>query len=282
MSDWFEETLHEDISIHLKMGKVLFDSQTDHQHLVIFEHETLGRVMTLDGVVQTTEKDEFIYHEMLTHLPIYAHGAVRKVLIIGGGDGGVLEEALKHPSVEKVTMVEIDRGVVDLCTTYLPSISNGAFDDPRTDLVIADGRDFVANCEERYDLVIVDSTDPIGPGAVLFTETFYRDCRSCLTDGGILVTQNGVPFVQAEELTSSVSFFRALFKDATCYLATIPTYIGGPLAFGWATGNTALRTTALSDLKARFDAEPVETRYYTPEVHQGAFALPPYVTELMS
>lgn len=282
MSDWFEETLHDDTSIHLKMGKVLFDSQTDHQHLVIFEHETLGRVMTLDGVIQTTENDEFIYHEMLTHLPIYAHGAVRKVLIIGGGDGGVLEEALKHSSIEKVTMVEIDRGVVDLCTTYLPSISNGAFDNPRTELVIADGRDFVANCEERYDLVIVDSTDPIGPGAVLFTETFYRDCRNCLTDGGILVTQNGVPFVQAEELTSSVSFFRALFKDASCYLATIPTYIGGPLAFGWATDNTALRTTALSDLKARFDAAPVETRYYTPEVHQGAFALPPYVTELMS
>lgn len=281
MSGWFEETLHEDISIHLKMGKVLFDSQTDHQHLMIFEHETLGRIMTLDGVVQTTEKDEFIYHEMLTHLPIYAHGAVRKVLIIGGGDGGVLEEALKHPSIEKVTMVEIDRGVVDLCTQYLPSISNGAFDDPRTDLVIADGRDFVANCKERYDLVIVDSTDPIGPGAVLFTETFYRDCQSCLTAGGILVTQNGVPFVQAEELTSSVSFFRALFKDASCYLATIPTYIGGPLAFGWATDDIALRATALSDLKARFDAAPVKTRYYTPDVHQGAFALPPYVTELM-
>ncbi len=281
MSGWVEETLHEDLHVKLKIDRVLFDSQTEHQHLVIFENETFGRAMALDGVMQTTEKDEFIYHEMLTHLPIYAHGSVRKVLIIGGGDGGMLEEALKHPSIEKVTMVEIDRSVVDLCTTYLPSISNGAFDDPRADLVIADGRDFVANCEDRYDLVIIDSTDPIGPGAVLFTETFYRDCRCCLTEGGILVTQNGVPFVQADELTSSVSFFRALFKDATCYLATIPTYVGGPMAFGWATDNGELRMTALAELRARFDAEPVETRYYTPEVHQGAFALPPYVSELI-
>lgn len=281
MSDWVEETLHDDLHIKLKIDRVLFDSKTEHQHLVIFENETFGRAMALDGVMQTTEKDEFIYHEMLTHLPIYAHGAVRKILIIGGGDGGMLEEALKHPSVEKVTMVEIDRSVVDLCTTHLPSISNGAFEDPKTDLVIADGRDFVANCEERYDLVIIDSTDPIGPGAVLFTETFYRDCRNCLTEGGILVTQNGVPFMQGEELTSSVSFFRGLFKDATCYLATIPTYVGGPMAFGWATDNPDLRQTPLSDLKARFEAEPVETRYYTPEVHQGAFALPPYVADLI-
>lgn len=281
MSDWVEETLHDDLHIKLKIDRVLFDSETEHQHLVIFENETFGRAMALDGVMQTTEKDEFIYHEMLTHLPIYAHGKVRKVLIIGGGDGGMLEEALKHPSVEKVTMVEIDRSVVDLCTTHLPSISNGAFEDPRTDLVIADGRDFVANCEERYDLVIIDSTDPIGPGAVLFTETFYRDCRGCLTDGGVLVTQNGVPFMQGDELTSSVSFFRGLFKDATCYLATIPTYVGGPMAFGWATDNPDLRQTPLPDLKARFEAEPVETRYYTPEVHQGAFALPPYVAELI-
>lgn len=281
MSGWVEETLHEDLHVKLKIDRVLFDSKTEHQHLVIFENETFGRAMALDGVMQTTEKDEFIYHEMLTHLPIYAHGAVKKVLIIGGGDGGMLEEALKHPSVEKVTMVEIDRSVVDLCTRYLPSISNGAFDDPRTDLVIADGRDFVANCEARYDLVIIDSTDPIGPGAVLFTETFYRDCRNCLAEGGILVTQNGVPFVQGEELTSSVSFFRGLFADATCYLATIPTYVGGPMAFGWATDNTELRKITLAELQARFEAEAVETRYYTPEVHRGAFALPPYISDLI-
>jgi spermidine synthase len=281
MSDWVEETLHAALRVKLKVDRILYDSQTEHQHLLIFENETFGRVMTLDGVVQTTERDEFIYHEMLTHLPIFAHGEVRKVLIIGGGDGGMLEEALKHRSIEKVTMVEIDRTVVDLCTTHMPAISNGAFDDPRTDLVIADGREFVANTDERYDVIIIDSTDPIGPGAVLFTETFYRDCRGCLTGGGILVTQNGVPFMQGGELTSSVSFFKGLFKDATCYLATVPTYAGGPMAFGWATDDTALRNTALSELLARFEAQPVKTRYYTPEVHQGAFALPPYVADLI-
>ena len=139
MSEWFEETLHDDMRQRLKMDRVLYDSKTEHQRIVLFENALLGRVLTLDGVVQTTEADEFVYHEMLTHLPILAHGKVRRVLVVGGGDGGMLEELLKHRGVERVTMVEIDRGVIDFSRQYLPEICKDAFDDPRLDLVIADG-----------------------------------------------------------------------------------------------------------------------------------------------
>ena len=281
MTDWFDETLHDSMRLRLEVGRVLYDSKTPYQRIVLFENARFGRVLTLDGVVQTTEGDEFIYHEMLTHLPILAHGAVRKVLIIGGGDGGMLEETLKHRGVERVTMVEIDPDVIAFSKEYLSAICGQAFDDPRTDLVIADGVDFVESCEERYDLIITDSTDPIGPGEVLFTERYYKACKACLAPGGILATQNGVPFLQGEELTGTLRFLRPLFADATCYLATVPTYAGGPMAFGWATDNADLRRTPLDVLRARYRAFGTQTRYYTPEVHQSAFALPGYVAKLI-
>jgi spermidine synthase len=226
MTGWVEETLHADLHIKLRADRVLFDSKSAHQRLVLFENATFGRVLALDGVMQTTEKDEFIYHEMLAHLPILTHGRVRKVLIIGGGDGGMLEEVLKHTAVERVTMVDIDDTVIALSKRYLRSICGEAFEDPRTDLVIAEGTAFVADCAERYDLVIVDSTDPLGPGEALFSKTFYRDCKTCLSTGGVLVTQNGVPFLQGAELSGTMACLRPLFADVSCYLATVPTYVG--------------------------------------------------------
>lgn len=281
MSRWVVETLHADFQQGLKADRILFDSETDHQRLVLFENATFGRVLTLDDVVQTTEKDEFIYHEMLAHLPLLAHGAAKKVLIVGGGDGGMLEEVLKHPGIEKVTQVEIDAGVVDFSKQYLSSICKDAYDDPRLDLVIADGVDFVANCAERYDIAIVDSTDPVGPGEVLFTNTFYGKARNCLAPGGILVTQNGVPFLQGEELTNTLRAFKALFADAACYLATVPTYAGGPMAFGWGSDDPAKRQVSLETLEQRYKASGIATRYYNPAVHLGAFALPNYVADLI-
>ncbi len=281
MTDWFAETLHADVQQRLKVDRVLYDSKSAHQRIVLFENATFGRVLTLDGVVQTTEGDEFIYHEMLTHLPILAHGRVRRVLIIGGGDGGMLEEALKHASIEQATLVEIDAQVIEFSRKYLSKICGAAFDDPRTEVVIADGVDYVAKTEARFDLVITDSTDPIGPGEALFTEGYYAACKRCLAPGGILVTQNGVPFVQGEELRRTLGILRRLFADAGCYLATVPTYAGGPMAFGWASDDTALRRTPLNVLQQRFAAARLAARYYTPEVHQGAFALPGYVTDLI-
>jgi spermidine synthase len=280
MTEWVRETLHAGFQLALESQRTLFDSRTEHQRLKIFENPSFGRVMTLDGVIQTTEADEFIYHEMLAHVPILAHGRVRRVLVIGGGDGGMLEEVLKHRTVEQATLVEIDPTVIELAREHLPSICRGAFDDPRTRVVIADGTRYVAETDERYDLIITDSTDPIGPGEVLFEETYYARCKRCLNPGGVLVTQNGVPFLQGPELTQTMTSFRRLFADAACYLATVPTYAGGPMAFGWGTDDAALRGVSVDVLAGRFAESGVETRYYTPEVHRAAFAIPPYVTAL--
>ena len=236
--------------------------------------------MMLDGVTQTTEADEFIYHEMLAHVPILAHGTAKKVLIIGGGDGGMLREVLRHPSVEKCTIVEIDRSVVELSKTYLPGHSNGAFDDPRASLVFADGAEFVRSPDDTYDVMIVDSTDPIGPGDVLFEDTFYANTRNCLTPDGLLVTQNGVPFMQPDELRNSLTHLRQFYDDVSCYIATVPTYVGGPMAFGWATNTTDHRQTTVEALTKRFNTAAFQTRYYTPDVHKAAFALPPYISDL--
>lgn len=278
---WSEEILHDGMRVRLSIDNLIYDSRTEHQRLMLFENCDFGRVLTLDSIVQTTEADEFIYHEMLSHVPVLAHGAVRTVLIIGGGDGGMLRRVLMHPGVEKVTMVEIDAGVVDFAREHLGAICGDAFDDPRLDLVIADGAEFVASTAKRYDVLITDSTDPVGPGEVLFTAEYYGNCRRCLADGGVLVTQNGVVFLQGEELTATVTALRPLFADVTCYLATVPTYVGGPMAFGWASENPDLRNVDIDRLAARFDAAGLETRYYTPQVHKAAFVLPPYVEKLL-
>ncbi|MEM9011199.1 MAG: polyamine aminopropyltransferase [Pseudomonadota bacterium] len=278
-TEWAVETLHPEYRQALAVDRMIYDSRTDAQRIQIFQNARFGRVLTLDDVVQTTEGDEFIYHEMLTHVPILAHGAVSRVLIIGGGDGGMAREVLRHRSISHVTMVEIDRAVVDLAKRYLPTLSAGAFEDRRLELVIDDGAAFVAASEQRYDVIIVDSTDPVGPGEVLFTDSFYGRARACLAPGGILVTQNGVPFLQAEELAGTLRAFRALFTDAHCYLATVPSYAGGPMAFGWGSDGRA-RHVDLATLQARFRGAGLQTRYYTPEVHLAAFALPGYVAAI--
>lgn len=277
----FTETLYQGWQTDYRCDEVYFDSATNHQRLVIFKNPIFGRMMMLDGVTQTTEADEFIYHEMLAHVPILAHGDTKKVLIIGGGDGGMLREVLRHTSVELCTMVEIDPSVVELSKQYLPNHSAGAFDDPRTHLVFDDGAAFVKNPPHTYDVMIVDSTDPIGPGEVLFQDTFYANARRCLNPGGILVTQNGVPFMQPDELKNTVTHLKHLFTNASCYLATIPTYVGGPMAMGWATDNAELRHIDLDVLDARFKSAEIKTRYYAPAVHKAAFALPGYVSDIV-
>ena len=197
MERWVEETLHRGFRVRLKADAVLFDSETEHQRLIIFENADFGRVMMLDSIVQLTTKDEFVYHEMMSHVPLFAHGKAKKALIVGGGDGGVLREVLKHPEIEQATLCEIDRGVIDLCRQHFPEVSAGAYDDPRARIVIADGTKFVAETADRFDVIMIDSTDPVGPGAVLFTRDFYAGCARCLEPGGLLVTQNGLPFLQA-------------------------------------------------------------------------------------
>ncbi|MEM9683161.1 MAG: polyamine aminopropyltransferase [Pseudomonadota bacterium] len=281
MDDWFEEKLYPGYRIRLKVDNILYEGDSEHQKLMLFENEFFGRVLALNDIVQTTERDEFIYHEMLAHPPILAHGAVRNVLIIGGGDGGMLEEVLKHTGVTKVTMVEIDDAVIEFSKEHLRFICNDAFEDERLELVIADGVEFVERTQERYDVIIVDSSDPVGPAEVLFTERFYAAAKGCLAQGGVLVTQNGVAFVQGDELTTTMAHLRGLFRDASCYLAAVPAYIGGVMAFGWGTENVTLRQTPLERLQERYRAAGLETRHYSPEVHAAAFALPPWVRAIM-
>lgn len=280
---WITETLHEEAGLRTsyRADRVLFEEATGQQHLVIFENPTFGRMMALDGATQVAERDEFVYHEMMVHVPVFAHGHVRKLLIVGGGDGGILREAARHRGIEKITMVEIDPAVTDFAKAHLPSVSAGAFGDPRLDLVFADGAEFVRSAPEKYDVVIVDSTDPVGPGAVLFEESFYRDAKARLADGGVIVTQNGVPFLQPEELARTMAKFKRLFRCGRCYLATIPTYVGGAMAMGWATDDEKLDTVDIETLTQRFREAGFPTRYYTPAVHRAAFALPAFIGEIV-
>jgi spermidine synthase len=274
--DWYREKLHAATEQGLRVDRVIFDGRTDFQSVLVFENEFLGRVLVLDGIVQTTEADEFIYHEMLAHVPLFSLENPENVLIIGGGDGGCLEEVLKHP-VRQATMVELDAEVVELCRRHLPAICGAAFDDTRANLVIGDGARYLAETGRRFDAIIIDSTDPVGPGEVLFSKTFYADCRRCLTDRGILVTQNGVPFEQRQEFETSRVRLGGLFRHAGFYFAAVPTYVGGVMAFGCASDGTDPGAAAKDDLRRRHRSAGFATRYYNPDIHLASFATPSYL-----
>lgn len=273
---WYE-TLHAGFGQYFSVDNVLYREQTGHQDLIIFENAALGRVMALDGVVQTTERDEFIYHEMMTHIPLLAHGAAESVLIIGGGDGAMLREVSRHQSIKKITMVEIDAGVVTFCKQYLPNHSQGAYDDPRFTLVIDDGVNFVKQTAEKFDVIISDCTDPIGPGESLFTSEFYEGCHRILNQNGIFVAQNGVCFLQQDEAVNSHRKLGHYFTDVSFYQAAVPTYYGGIMTFAWASDNPALRQLDAPTIAARFAASGLTCRYYNPAIHAGSFALPQYL-----
>jgi len=279
---WITETLYDEAGIRMsyEVERVLYEMQTEHQHLVLFEHKWFGKMLMLDGATQVTSRDEFIYHEMMTHVPIFAHGRAREVLVIGGGDCGIAEEVLKHTSVARLTQVEIDASVVEFSKEHFSEFTGPVLSDPRFELIIDDGMRFVAETDRRFDVIIVDSTDPQGPGAVLFTFDFYAACKRCMAERAVMVTQNGVPFLQPDELVSSVGHFARLFVDAGCYIAAIPTYVGGHMAMGWATDDVSSRRATVQTIAQRHQAAGrFATNYWTPEVHQAAFALPRFIAE---
>lgn len=279
--DWFTETLHHGWRQQLRIEKVLYHDKTDHQDLILFENRHWGRVLALDGIVQTTTGDEFAYHEMLVHPALVAHGRVKSVCIVGGGDGGTAREVVKHASVDRIVQAELDPAVIEFCKQHLPSLSNGAFDDPRLELVYGDAAGFMAKEGERFDLILVDSTDPIGPGAALFTEAFYRDCRRRLAEGGILVTQAGNPALAARELADVLARKKeAGFTDVSFLLTVVPTYVGGFMALGWASDDATRRRVRIDTLRSR--PIPGDLLYYTPEVHAAAFAHPVWLAKVAS
>jgi spermidine synthase len=282
---WIAETLFDDLGFRMtfQVDKVLHEEQTAHQHLVLFEQPFFGKMLMLDGATQITKRDEFIYQEMMAHVPLFAHGRARHVLIIGGGDCGIAEEVLKHKSVRHLTQVEIDPQVVEFAKRHFPEFTRPVFADKRFESVIADGAKFVAKTENRFDAIIVDSTDPQGPGKVLFSAKFYADCRRCLRPDGVLVTQNGVPFLQPRELVSSIAKFRNLFADASCYVAAIPTYIGGHMAMGFATDDRRLRRLPVQTIARRYrEAGSFSTQYWTPDMHVAAFAQPRFIADAVA
>ena len=279
---WIPETLFDDLGFRMtyEVERVIYEMQTAHQHLVLFEHPFFGKMLMLDGATQVTSKDEFVYHEMMTHVPLFAHGNARDVLIVGGGDCGIAEEVLKHKSVKRLTQVEIDASVVEFAKQHFPEFTKPVLADQRFELVIDNGMTYVARTDRRFDAIIVDSTDPIGPGKVLFSRKFYAACRRCMSKGAVLVTQNGVPIFQAGELTATITRFRKLFADGYCYVAAIPTYVGGHLAMGWATDNVKLRQLSVKTIADRYrKAGGFATKYWTPEVHVAAFALPRFIAD---
>ncbi|WP_420546879.1 polyamine aminopropyltransferase [Curvivirga sp.] len=280
MTRWVSESLYEGCHQSFRADKILYEEKTEHQELIIFENDYMGRMMTLDGIVQTTDRDEFMYHEMISHVPIFAHGDAKNVLIIGGGDGGVLREVLRHKNIQ-CTIVEIDASVIDMSKEFFPNHSKGAFEHPNCNLVIGDGLKFVKETKDRFDVIIVDSTDPIGPGQVLFTADFYQDCSNILSDKGILVTQNGVPFYQADEVTNTYIRMSPYFDYMSFYVVAVPTYVGGFMTLAWASHNPDAHKRDVIDIRKDYEAEGFKTKYYTPEIHVASFALPPYITELM-
>jgi len=284
MTQWTEEVdpVRGDFRVQLRVEKVLFERQTEHQHILLIENKTYGRVLLFDGIAQVAENDEFIYHEMLAHVPAIAHGAVRSALVIGGGDGGAIEELFKHPAIERVDLVEIDSVVVDMAKEHLRSVCGDAFEDPRLRLTIGDGVEFVAESRDSYDLILVDSNDPTGETNILYSEPFYRHCSGRLAPGGVLVTQNALPFFDRDWLRKPITRLRKLFADVGCYQVAVPSFYGGFMAFSWASADTSLRRLAREELEARFEKAGLDTRYYTPETHRAAFALPPYVSNMLA
>ncbi len=279
---WFKEDLYgAAITQWLGVDKLIYKGRSKYQNILLFENNSLGRVLALDGIVQTTEKDEFIYHEMIVHVPMFSHPDPKKVLIIGGGDGGAAEEVLKHPSVESVVMVDIDGKVIELAKKYLRKICRRAFEDNRLTLIVDDGVKYVNNTDERFDVIIVDSPDPIGPGKVLFTKKFYQSLYNILNKRGIISRQTGSTFFQGNELPQAYRIFKQVFPLNSVYVAAIPTYIGGFFSFVLS-GKGIKSWPNLSVLKRRFSKAGIKTDYYTPDVHKASFVLPPYIQRRLS
>jgi len=277
MELWYTENHTEEARFSIKIDKQLVSLQSDFQRIDIFESKEFGRILTLDGCLMVTEKDEFIYHDMITHVPMAVNPEIRKILVIGAGDGGTIRELLRYETIEHIDMVEIDEDVVKLCKEYLPQTAC-KLTDPKVHLFFEDGLRFVRGKESEYDLIIVDSTDPFGPGEGLFTKEFYGNCYRALKENGILVNQHESMYYSsyAASMTRAHKRIQDTFPVAKIYQAHIPTYPSGHWLFGFA----SKKYDPVKDLKAEeWNKLGLKTRYYNTELHLGSFAIPNYVKE---
>ncbi len=281
---WFIETLYPGWGQRFQVTRMLAQVTSDYQSIAVFDTASHGRVLALDGAIQITEADEFVYQEMLVHVPLLAHGDARRVLIVGAGDGGVLRRVLQHRTTEQAVMVEIDGEVIRLSKQFLPGIAGDCWTDPRAQVIVGDGIAYAAAAAPgSFDVIIVDSTDPIGVGEALFTDAFYADCARVLAPGGLLVNQCGVPFMQPEELRETSDRRARAFPYVSAYVAAVPTYVGGFMALGLAAKSSGVGNVPVETVRARARAAGIlgTTRYWTPEVHAAAFQLPPYIADLI-
>lgn len=272
MEVWFSEYQSKNAKFSLRIEQMLYSKKTPYQYITVFDTKDSGRVMTLDDIVQLTTKDEFVYHEMITHVPLFTHGSPEKVLVIGGGDGGSVREILKHP-VKEVHLVEIDEHVIEVSRKFFPSLSSG-FSDPRTKIFCEDGIEFVKK-NKGYDVVIIDSTDPIGPAVGLFSGEFYKDVFNCLNDDGIMVAQTESPFFYSDFLKRTFNEISAFFKYTNVYTAVVPTYPGALWTF-------TIGSKSTNPLSLEFGKIPdINTRYYSKDIHRSCFALPIFVKNII-
>ncbi len=277
MDLWYTENHTEEARFSIKIDRQLISLQSDFQRIDIFESREFGRILTLDGYLMVTEKDEFIYHDMITHVPMAANPNIRKVLVIGAGDGGTVRELLRYKTIEHIDMVEIDEEVVKICKEYLPVTACGLTEE-RVHLFFEDGLKYVRRQENEYDLIIVDSTDPFGPGEGLFTKEFYGNCYRALKEDGILVNQHESMYYSsyAASMKRAHQRIKDSFPIAKIYQAHIPTYPSGHWLFGFA----SKKYDPIKDLDAgKWNALGLKTRYYNTDLHIGAFAIPNYVKE---
>ena len=282
---WLNESLYPFWGQRFAVKRELARVTSAFQDIVIFESESHGRVMVLDGCVQITEADEFTYQEMLAHVPLLAHGDAKRVLIIGAGDGGVLRRVLLHRNVEQAVMVEIDGDVIRLAKEFLPNIAAGAWNDPRAEVIVGDGIAYVREAHDAsFDVIIVDSTDPVGVGEVLFSDAFYSNCARILTPQGLIVNQCGVPFMQGDELRDTSRRRRRFFAHVSAYVVAVPTYVGGLMTLGIAAKEVGSLQHDVTTIRGRAQAQGIEgtSSYWTPEIHVGSFNLPPYVAKYLA
>jgi len=280
-----KERLHKGYAQSMQVTKVLADERSQYQHIRIFDTVANGRVMTLDDIVQITSRDESAYADMLTHLPMLEHGKVERVMIVGGGDLSIADEALKHKGVKEVVLVDIDGRVIELCRKLFGDVNAKAFRDKRMVVEVADAFEYLGrkSSKNRFDLIIADRPDPVGPGKALFGETFYDRVKGALKPGGFATFQTGVPFYQPWEITEALEELSHFFPQSGLYLTVVPTYIGGFMALSWACkGKQQLGTPAgIKRAAAAYKRAKLKTDYYNPQIHAAAFALPEWVKRLV-
>lgn len=279
MELWYTENHTESTKFSVKLKKQLYSQKSEFQQVDVFETYDYGRILTIDGLMMVTERDEFIYHDMIVHVSMATNPNIKSALVIGGGDGGTVRELTRYKSLEKIHMVEIDKLVVDASREHL-EFTASKLDDPRVSLYFEDGVKFVEGKKEEYDLIIVDSTDPIGPGEGLFSTEFYQNCYDALTENGILINQKESPFYErdAKEMIRADQKIKKIFPLAMTYQYNIPTYPSGIWLFGFASKGIH----PINDLDAdKWNSLGIKTKYYNTDIHVGAFALPTYVREMI-